>query len=159
MMTINAHKRGVRDLARAVYQCSPLKKTLVLINLCFVLLALCAFHGAGLPMVLTSADNGKTVMVSSGSQVIVQLPENSGSTGYTWNFTTSTTSKNQVLTWQNAIYLPPKGHLMFGAPGTIVFKFLAHNSGSTHIQFELRRSWEANVAPAQRFTVTIQVQH
>ncbi len=155
-MTINTNVLKMRDVARNIHQCTSLRTILVFITLCFVLIAVCAFRTASLPIILTNADNGKTVTVSSGNQVIIQLPDNSGSTGYTWNFTTS---RNQVLTWQNAIYLPPTGHPMLGAPGTIAFTFLAHDRGSVHIQFALRRPWETNVPPAQRFTVTIQVQH
>jgi predicted secreted protein len=155
-MTINTHKFKMRDLARTIHQCTPLRKLLVFTNLCLMLVVVCAFRTASLPIILTNADDGKTVTVSSGHQVIIQLPDNSGSTGYTWNFTTS---RNQVLTWQNTTYLSPKGHPMPGAPGTIVFTFLAHDSGSINIQFALRRTWETNVPPAQRFTVTVQVQH
>jgi predicted secreted protein len=155
-MTINAHRLKMRDLARNIHQCAPLRTSLVFTNLCFILVVICAFRTASLPIILTNMDNGKTVTVSSENQVIIQLPDNSGSTGYTWNFTTS---RNQVLTWQNATYIPPTGHPMPGASGTMAFTFLAHDSGSVHIQFALQRTWETNVPPVQLFTVTIQVQH
>ena len=156
MIALNTYGRRTKDLAHAVYHCTPLRTVLVFINLCFVLVGACGFRAASLPIVLTGADNGKTATVSSGNQVIIQLAENPGSTGYTWNFTTS---RNQVLTWQDATYLPPAGHPMPGAPGTIVFTFLAHDSGSVQLQFELRRTWETKVPPVQRFAITIQVQH
>ncbi|HEY5001561.1 MAG TPA: protease inhibitor I42 family protein [Ktedonobacteraceae bacterium] len=155
-MTINTYRLKIRDLARNIQQCVPLRTLLVFINLCLILTVACAFRTASLPIILTNMDNGKTVTVSSGNQVIIQLPDNSGSTGYTWNFTTS---RNQVLTWQNATYIPPTGHPMPGASGTMAFTFLAHDSGSVHIQFALQRTWETNVPPVQLFTVTIQVQH
>jgi predicted secreted protein len=155
-MTINTHRLKMRDLACNVQQYTPLRTLLVFINLCFILVVACAFRAASLPIILTNVDDGKTVTVSSGNQVIIQLPDNSGSTGYTWNFTTS---RNQVLTWQNATYIPPTGHPMPGASGTMAFTFLAHDSGSVHIQFALQRTWETNVPPVQLFTVTIQVQH
>jgi len=154
MITITPRRLQMRDLARNIYQCTPLKMMFVFISLCFMLMAVCAFRPASAPTVITGADNGKTVVVPSGEQVIIQLPDNAGSTGYTWNFTTS---RNQVLTLQNSAYIPPS-HPMPGAPGTIAFTFLAHDSGSVNMYFELRRSWEKNVPPAQRFTVTIQVQ-
>jgi inhibitor of cysteine peptidase len=136
------------------YPFSPFRKVLLCASLGLLLVVVSAFRLISGPLVLTSADNGRTVTVSSGKQVIIQLPENSGSTGYTWNFTTS---RNQVLTLQNTTYLPAS-HPMPGAPGTVVFTFLAHDSGSVQIHFQLQRPWELTVPPAQRFTVTIQVQ-
>ena len=155
-MTINSHRLRIRDIACNIHQYVHLRALLVFINLCLIFVVFCAFRTTSLPIILTNADDGRTVIVSSGNQVIIQLPDNSGSTGYTWHFTTS---RNQVLTWQNATYLPPTSHPMPGASGTIAFTFLAHNSGSVTIQFTLQRTWEKNVPPAQRFTVTVQVQH
>ena len=155
-MTINTSRRKMRDVARNIHQCTPLRRILVFILLCFVLIVACAFRAASLPIILTKADDGKTVTASSGNRIIIQLPDNSGSTGYTWNFTTSS---NQVLTWQNTTYLPPRSLPMLGAPGIVAFTFLTHDSGNVHIQFALRRNWEVNVPPIQRFTVTVHVQH
>jgi predicted secreted protein len=144
-----------RAFACSFYQFSPFRKALLCASLCLLLMAVSAFRTVSRPLVLTLADAGKTMTVSSGKQVIIQLPDNSGSSGYTWSFTTS---RNQSLTLQSTTYLPPSGQPMPGAPGTIVFTFLAHNSGSVQLHFELRRSWEGDVPPAQHFTVTIQVQ-
>ncbi len=154
-MTINTPRRKIQDIARSIHQRFPLRRVPVFILLCFVLIVVCAFRAASLPVIITNADDGKTVTVSSGNRVIIQLPDNSGSTGYTWDFTTS---KNQVLTWQNTTYLPPTSHPMPGAPGTIAFTFLAHDSGNVHIEFALRRIWEANVPPVQHFAVIVHVQ-
>lgn len=148
----SASETGIR--VHAIYQRSSFRKVLLLISLCLVLIAVCAFRTASKPIVVTIADNEKTVTVPAGSTVIIQLPSNAGSTGYTWNFVTS---KNLALTWQSAHYVAPAGHPLLGAPGTVLFTFLAHNSGKVQLQFELRRAWEVGVPPVQRFSVTLQV--
>jgi predicted secreted protein len=134
---------------------SFLKKVFFLLSLCLLLGTVCAFRTVTSPVLLTNGDDGKTVVVPPDTQVIIQLPTNSGSTGYTWNFTQS---GNQNLLLQNTVYLPPHGRPMPGAPGTLVFTFMTKKGGSTQLQFALQRSWETNVPPIQRFTVTLQVQ-
>jgi predicted secreted protein len=131
------------------------KMAFFLLSLCLLLGAVCAFRLVNTPIIVTLADNGKTIVVPSGNQVLIKLPTNAGSTGYTWNFTQS---GNQNLLLQQTLYLPPSAHPLPGASGTLVFTFMSEKSGTTHLQFALQRSWEKNVPPIQHFSVALQVQ-
>ncbi len=149
-MTINICKSGKKALSWRFH----LNKLFFPASLCLLLIVLCAWRGQGQSLVLTLADNGKKVTVSPGYQISVQLPDNSGSTGYSWQ---NTTLKNQVLTLRSTRYIPPGGPPMPGASGTIMFTFTAQRNGSTVLRLELRRPWETGQAPAQRFEATVQV--
>jgi predicted secreted protein len=121
-------------------------------------LVCCAFRSVPAPIVLTVADNGKTVIASPGTSIIVRLADNAGSTGYKWSFLT--TGKPVVRLQSTKYFAPtfaPGSHPRVGAPGVIEFTFVAQHSGDSPLKFVLRRPWEKGVPPAQRFGVVIHV--
>jgi inhibitor of cysteine peptidase len=154
-MKFTLYKLSMKVLTYCFYWFSPLRKPFFLISLCLLFVVLCAFRSSVQPLVLTLVDNGKMVTVSPGYQVSIQLPENAGSTGYAWS---EKTSESQILTLQSTRYVSPHGSSRPGASGTVVFTFVAQKNGNVVLHFELRRPWETNVPPAQRFEVIIQVQ-
>jgi predicted secreted protein len=133
--------------------------TLSLVLLVFLAALLCsAFSSARPPIILTAANNGTVVAASVGTQIIVQLADNSGSTGYAWSFVAP---GKHVVGLQSTKYLAPTfapgSPPRLGAAGLIEFTFVAQNNGNTPLQFVLRRPWETNVSAAQRFGVVIHV--
>ena len=104
-------------------------------------------------MMLTMADNGKPMTLRIGETLAVMLDSNP-STGYGW----------QVVPMKHAIlemagepeYTPPAQPLP-GAGGQHTFQFAAVGAGTATLALVYRRSFEPNVAPAQRFTVRVTV--
>lgn len=127
---------------------------------CLFLAALmcCAFSDVRSPIVLTSANNGTAITVSHGTQFVVQLADNSGSTGYAWNFVAQSNNvvALQSTTYQAAVFAPGSRPRV-GAAGTVQFTFVAQNIGIASLKFVLRRSWETGIPAAQRFGVMIHV--
>jgi inhibitor of cysteine peptidase len=154
-MIFTIDKLGVKVLTHGFYWFSPLRKPFFSASLCLLFVVLCAFRSQGQPLILTLADNDKIVTVSRGSQISLQLPENSGSTGYIWS---DKTLKNRIVTLQRTGYVSAHSSSLPGAKGTVVFTFTAQNSGRVVLHFVLERPWDTKGAPAQRFTITIRVQ-
>ena len=100
---------------------------------------------------LTEADNGRTIDVPEGTEVLIRLEENP-TTGYRWTLD------------QDDDAVPPAGADFSSAPGaavgaggTRVFTFTAGQPGDVHLKFKLRREWEGDSSIIQRYQVNIQV--
>jgi len=104
-------------------------------------------------MMLTMADNGKSVALKIGATLAITLDSNP-STGYSW----------QVIPMKHAIlelagepaYTPPAQPLP-GAGGRHIFQFVAVGAGRGTLTLAYRRLFEPNAAPAQTFTVHVTV--
>ena len=95
------------------------------------------------PIQLNQADNGRTVTVAAGQQVVVRLPENP-TTGYRWE----PPAGIEVVADE---YNSPGGTAV-GASGERVFTLAAFATGEA--RFELRRSWGSG-SPERTFTLRI----
>lgn len=102
---------------------------------------------------LTRADNGKTIQVHPGDEIIISLDENP-STGYKWAVDKT---DNAILSLQNSGFTPTSGGAV-GSGGTRVFTFVAKSAGSVQLQLKYWRSFEGDSSIVQRFSVTIQAQ-
>lgn len=95
---------------------------------------------------LTESENGKTVQLPLGGQLIVRLPAQLG-TGFSWAVVRR---KGDILrlTQQRT---ESAGQLRPGSPEEQVFVFEPQASGSEEIELAYRRPWEQNQPPARIF--------
>jgi predicted secreted protein len=117
------------------------------------LTAVSAQSSASSPLVVTEKDDGNTLQLTVGHELVIQLPSNS-TTGYQW-----------VLPWdlgplvggrQGRQKHDADGGNMRGAAGTDTFKFHAKDTGTVTLTLDYRRPWE-NAPSARTFTVTLKV--
>lgn len=105
---------------------------------------------APMTLTVTAADNGGTVQVGAGGDLLVELRGNP-STGYFW----------QVIATDDSILLPlyegfvPDTDLL-GSPGLQKFSFHVMAPGITSLQLIYSRPWETDTPPAQAFVVTVE---
>ena len=101
---------------------------------------------------LTQADNGKTVDLPSGSELLVSLPENP-STGYTWTVDVDGKPTTGLL---NSSYVPDTP-LTPGSGGQHVFRFGIRQMGIAQLQLKRWHEWEGNASVVERFNITVRV--
>jgi inhibitor of cysteine peptidase len=101
---------------------------------------------------LTHLDNGKTVLVRTGDELLLRLDENP-TTGYRWVLEGDVHPVLEVLDVQ---YVQPPATGL-GRGGQRVWTLRAKSSGSVGLLLELRRAWEGDKSIVKRFEVTVQV--
>jgi predicted secreted protein len=105
---------------------------------------------SAMTLTVTAADNGGTVQVSAGGDLLVELSGNP-STGYGW----------QVSANDNSILLPiaewfePDTNLV-GSPGLEKFSFHVMAPGDASLRLIYGRPWETDPPPTQTFAVTVE---
>jgi len=111
-------------------------------------------------IVVTSAQNGTALIVAEGQRLIVQLEVQPG-TGYTWELQHLPSVLQQagdaVLT-QVPSLAPAGADSNIGKPMLKVFTFQPVQSGKDVLTLAYRRSWAANAAPIQTFTLQVETQ-
>ncbi|HEY9628009.1 MAG TPA: protease inhibitor I42 family protein [Coleofasciculaceae cyanobacterium] len=100
---------------------------------------------------VTAADSGKSLEVSSGDTLSLQLPENP-TTGYRWAVQSP---ENQNLELQSSEFSPPSSGI--GGSGQRVFTFRAKSSGTANLQLKEWREWEGDRSILNRFELTVRV--
>lgn len=107
------------------------------------------------PLVVTKADNGRTVTVAVGATIHVRLAGNP-TTGYRWRTAKLDGSavKQEGKPAYEARQHPPG---MVGVGGTYTFKFKAVKPGSAEVGLQYSRPWEKNKPPAETFRVKLAV--
>jgi inhibitor of cysteine peptidase len=104
-------------------------------------------------MTVSEQDNGKTIELTKGATLVVELSSNA-STGYSW----SVQSHSPLLKLVKSDYQEQKQPAQLaGAPGVQTFQWRVTTSGTATLQLEYRRSWEKSVPAAQVFSITVQV--
>ena len=103
-----------------------------------------------MPLVLTAADDGETLELRAGSEVVIQLPENP-STGYRWEIDTDKVyvSVERQRFEQRADQV--------GGGGESSWVLRARTPGVTTVRLMLWRPWEGERAAIQRFVVTLRI--
>lgn len=104
------------------------------------------------PVVVTEKDDGKTVQVPVGGNLVVRLASNP-STGYQWE------GGESQATCLDAVGKPSyegPGIDLPGADDTQVFTYVAVKSGTARLSFHYARPWEKR-APAKAFAVNVTV--
>jgi len=108
-----------------------------------------------LSLLLSTADNGKTVAVKVGQPVAITLKGNP-TTGYLWSV--AGLSSNTVEQVGEVEYRRDEaGKHLVGSGGVFVATFKAAKPGQTTVRMEYRRPWEKDVAPIETFSATIEV--
>jgi inhibitor of cysteine peptidase len=102
---------------------------------------------------LTSIDNGKTMNVNVGEQIVVALDGNP-STGYTWEAKDLDASMLQQV---GEIEFKSSNPGLVGAGGTLTLTFTTLKAGTTTLTLAYHRPWELDVKPQSSFVVTVSV--
>ena len=102
-------------------------------------------------MTVTDQENGKTISLSKGATLIVQLASNP-STGYSW----AVKGDSAPLKLVSSDHKQDQSGKI-GAPGTQQFRFEATASGASTLKLTYHRPWEKGVAPARTFTLHVNV--
>ena len=107
-------------------------------------------------LTLDKRHNGQTVHVETGSKLEIRL-EGNPTTGYSWQISALTGSS--VVQNGSVEYLP-EAHILplVGSGGTFVVRLQAKQAGKSTIKLDYLRPWEKGRAPADRFSVNVQVQ-
>ena len=104
---------------------------------------------------ITDADDGSTVKLADGGELIVALPSNL-TTGFSWSVSEATAPGLELQ--GEPRYVPPGSTSpVAGAAGTQVFTFEATAPGSAGLVLEYKRPFEPGVAPEETFSVTVEV--
>jgi predicted secreted protein len=105
---------------------------------------------------LDNAPDATSITLKPGGELMVKLDTNL-TTGYQW--TMGPAAIGPVLSpIGNPIYVNKGNEPRYiGAGGTNVFRFKAEQAGKLTLQFDHKRPWEANAAPAKsvRYTVVV----
>lgn len=107
---------------------------------------------AGGPVVLGSADNGRTVRVAPAKTIVVTLPSNA-STGFRWQLVGPLDTT--VLRLIKHAYVAPASSLV-GAGGTEVWRFRTVRAGWFRLRLAYAQPW-APKKVARRFAVDFRV--
>jgi inhibitor of cysteine peptidase len=104
---------------------------------------------------VTEADEGSTVRLAVGGELIVALASNP-TTGFGWSVSEDS---DEALVLQGEPRYVPAGSTtpVVGAGGTEVFTFEAEETGSARLMLEYRRPFEPGVAPERTFSVSVEI--
>jgi inhibitor of cysteine peptidase len=119
--------------------------------------AACGDGDSGYPdqVQLTDADDGSTVKLALGGELIVALASNI-TTGFSWSV--GDQSAPQLELKGEPRYVPPGSTTpVVGAAGTQVFTFEAKSTGTAKLVLEYKRPFEPGVAPEKTFSVTVEI--
>ena len=119
----------------------------------FLLAAFLLFAGCTgtCTQMLYDDDNGKTVDVSKGCEIRVELSENP-TTGYTWELTAP------GLTYVSDEYVADANtEGLVGAGGVHIFTYTADNTGTHTIDGIYKRSWEETSTDDTTWSATVVV--
>lgn len=107
------------------------------------------------PLVVTSADNGRTLPAKVGQAIVVPLKGNP-TTGFSWGLA-GIDGPAVVLDGEIKYQEYPHSKGKVGAPGTFQAKFKAIQPGNATVKLHYLRPWEKNQKPAETFEVTFTV--
>ena len=101
---------------------------------------------------LDAGDDGSQVELDAGQTLVVNL-EGNPTTGYTWE---AAELDEQVLRQVGETEFKPESDAI-GAGGVQTLSFETANSGQTTLNLVYHRPWEADVEPAETFSVQVVV--
>ena len=126
-------------------------KSTLFIILVIIALAVASGCGKSGQTSLSASDNGKTINLKAGSQIVITLDGNP-STGYNWEAKDLDT--NLLKQVGDPSFKSSNSNLV-GSGGSITLTFKSLKAGTTTLTLVYHRSWETNVAPLSTYTVTI----
>ena len=101
---------------------------------------------------LDADDDGGQIELNTGQMLVISL-EGNPTTGYTWEVAEL---DDQVLRQVGETEFKPESDAI-GAGGVQTLRFETVNSGQTTLKLVYHRSWEADVEPAETFSVRVVV--
>ncbi len=102
---------------------------------------------------LTIGDNGKTINIKKGGQIVIEL-EGNPSTGYTWEGKDMDAS---ILQQEGEAAFKSSNPGLIGSSGTMILTYKALRVGTTTIKLIYHRPWETEVEPESTYSVTVVV--
>jgi len=105
---------------------------------------------------LDNAPDATSITIKAGGELMVKLDTNL-TTGYQWMMGPAAIGP-ALSPIGNPVYVNKGNEPRFiGAGGTNVFRFKGEQAGQVTLQFDHKRPWEANAAPAKsvRYTVIV----
>ena len=126
--------------------------TRTILPLIFLVLAGCS---APKPVVLTAADNRRTVEITRGADLLVSL-ESNRTTGFSWTLAGAMSGPLAVV--GEPIYVTdPASTGAVGVGGIETWRFRAASPGEERLQFEYRRPFEKELTPERSVTIDVRV--
>ncbi|MDD5312103.1 MAG: protease inhibitor I42 family protein [Dehalococcoidia bacterium] len=98
----------------------------------------------------------KDIEVKIGEKIVVTLPSNSASTGFSWD-QKAEISDPQVLEQTKHETVAPADTKMVGAPGADVFTFRSLELGFSKVLLKYSRPWEGGEKGEWTFTLNVTV--
>src|SRR5262245_6829051 len=106
---------------------------------------------ANADLILTEADDGKTISPALGAVFVVTLPENA-STGFRWEPDGLDMMMIDVV---DVTHLPRSATV--GGGGNARWTLRTKKPGNTQVRFKLWRPWEGEASIQKRFGVTLAI--
>jgi inhibitor of cysteine peptidase len=103
---------------------------------------------------LTNANNGESIEVRQGDEIVLRLPENP-TTGYRWHVDRADGIVEQEIAQQEVTPPPSDPNTQFGRGGVREFRFRAQVPGSGRLELKHWREWEGEGSVTKRFAVDI----
>lgn len=127
-------------------------RTYLVLPLILLTMANCS---APKPVSLTGADNGRTIEIPRGTDLLVSL-ESNRTTGYSW--TQSGALTGPLASAGEPIYVTaPASTGALGVGGIETWRFRSVAPGEQRLTFEYRRPFEKELAPARTVTIDVRV--
>ncbi len=121
------------------------------ISLVLIFLFVGCGDSAAEPLVLTEAQNGESISLIKGEELILKLSGNP-TTGYSWDIPQDIAEN---LSLQDSTYTPASGAI--GSGGHYTYKFQAIKAGTVEVKMTYSRSWETTPED-NAFTLTVIIQ-
>jgi inhibitor of cysteine peptidase len=108
-------------------------------------------------LIITQDDDGKTLDISEGDEIVVQLPENP-STGYVW----AIEHRDRILTLQDNQFIQSQAETtgvrpVVGAGGVRALTLRAKGRGIAQLKLKRYRSWLGDSSIIERFHLTLRI--
>jgi len=104
-------------------------------------------------LILTQADKGQFFEVQRDDVILIRLPENP-TTGYLWAIDEI---NGAVLELEDSDFVPAS-NAGIGGGGERIFRLSAKSTGTSHVELKMKREWEADVPPIERYDFTTWVE-
>jgi inhibitor of cysteine peptidase len=106
------------------------------------------------PVVVTIADEGKTIELKPGQALQIVLDANR-TTGFSWSVEKIDTALLSLV--GQPVYTTDAKPGVVGVGGTETWNLLAVGAGEQALKFVYRRSFEPNVSPARVFSFNVRI--
>lgn len=106
-------------------------------------------------VVLTKANNGESINVGLGDEIVLRLAENA-TTGYRWAVVRADGLAEQEVPGHSQPG-PPEPDSLIGSGGLREFRFRAGTPGDGRLELKYWREWEGDSSVVERFAIDLKV--